>query len=103
MPIIETGPNACDAEVDTETQKKRLITRSYTYKDYDIVLAPNLYQSGEWGLQLYIKRHTDDAVTSKSFSGKNTFKTKEEAVYHCIEFGKQIIDGKIPTCTVSDL
>jgi hypothetical protein len=39
----------------------------------------------------------------KPFSASNTFKTKEEAIAHCYNFGKEIIDGKYENCTLDDL
>ncbi len=59
--------------------------------------------TGEWTINLCISKPRDDSVTEKTFNAGNTFKTEEEAVQHCIDFGMQIIDGKSKSCTVADL
>lgn len=75
-----------------------------TYKGYIIEAAPyQLSNSMEWTIGIYIRRDTGDKITSRNFSAANTFKTKEEAIQHCIDFGKRVIDGEIENCTVSDL
>jgi len=75
-----------------------------TYKGYLIEAAPyQLAESGEWTMQVNIYRDRGSQISEKPFSAKNRFKTKEEAIPHCFEFGKQIIDGKIENCNVDDL
>jgi len=59
--------------------------------------------TGEWTIHLCISKPRDDSVTEKIFNAGNAFKTEEEAVQHCIDFGMQIIDGKSESCTVEDL
>lgn len=77
---------------------------TFTYKGYIIEFAPyQLSGSMEWTVNIYVRRDTGDTISKKSFSVANSFKTKEEAIQHCIDFGKQIIDGEIKNCTVSDL
>jgi len=74
------------------------------YKGFEIRPAPHELQgSGEWTLHLYITKHHGSQTAEKPFNAANTFATKAEAERHCIEFGKQIIDGKIPNCTTDDL
>ena len=74
------------------------------YKGYMIHPTPlQLATSGEWTIDLCISKHRDGSVTEKKFDARNTFKTKKEAVQHCINFGMQIIDGKSEKCTVVDL
>jgi hypothetical protein len=34
---------------------------------------------------------------------ENTFSTKGEAAFHCIDFGKKIIDGETECYTIDDL
>ncbi len=60
-----------------------------------------LAESGEWTIEVNIMRKNGETV--KRFLSKNTFKTEKEAVYHSTEFGKLIIDEKIPDCSVSDI
>ncbi len=74
------------------------------YKGYLIRPATlQLAASGEWTLELYIAKDKDSEFVERKFSAGNTFKTEEEAIKHCINFGKQIIDGKSENCTVVDL
>ena len=77
---------------------------SIDYKGYEIRAAPRqLADSGEWTLNILIVRDTGTGLNNRSFSGSNRYKTNSEAVQHCFNFGKQIIDGKVEGCTVADL
>lgn len=74
------------------------------YKGYLIQAAPyRLAESGEFTLNISILHDAGDAINIRNFSAGNTFKTEEEAIYHCIVFGRQIINGKFENCSVSDL
>jgi hypothetical protein len=74
------------------------------YKGHVIRPAPlQLADSGEWSLELYIGKDKDNEYVERKFYTSNTFRTEEEAINHCINFGKQIIDGEINNCTVADL
>ncbi len=76
------------------------------YKDFELSSAPyQLAESDGWELRVVITKHHDSRgeTLTKSFTGKNTFKSKEEAEAHAIEFGKQIIDGNFPEFTIEDL
>ena len=75
-----------------------------TYKGFEIKPTPmQLRDSGKWTMDLAILRHRGNRVTERQFSAGNTFETKEEAILHCFNFGKQIIDGKSENCSVDDL
>jgi predicted nucleic acid-binding protein len=77
---------------------------SVPYKCYLIQAAPyQLADSGEWTINISIWHDTGSAVNIRNFSAANTFNKKEEAIQHCIIFGRQIIDGKFEDCTVTDL
>lgn len=81
-----------------------MIEKSTPYKGYIIEAAPyQLSNSMEWTINICIRRDTGDHISKKNFSVANTFKTKEEAIQHCIDFGRWIIDGEIENCTVTDL
>ena len=72
------------------------------YKDFIMWASPmQLAESGEWTLEVQIRRKNGDAV--KRFFSKNTFKTEREAVYHSEKYGKLIIDGKIAGCSISSI
>jgi hypothetical protein len=75
-----------------------------TYKGYLIHPTPQQVRtSGEWTINLCISKDSGGSVTEKIFSDGNTFKTEKEAIQHCIDFGRQIIDGDSENCTVADL
>jgi hypothetical protein len=75
-----------------------------TYNGYEIKAIPyQLADSEEWTVNITILKHRSDNVASRQFSASNTFKSRDEAVKHCLAFGQQIIDGKSNNCTVADL
>jgi hypothetical protein len=75
-----------------------------SYQGFIIEAVPHqLAESKEWTLNINIFKDTGSQTTVRPFSTRNTFDTKEEAIQHCFNFGRQIIDGKIPNCTVKDL
>jgi hypothetical protein len=77
---------------------------SIQYKEYIIEAIPlQLRDSGEWTTDIRIRRFRLDKLHYRAFSAGNTFKTEEEAIQRCIDFGKRIIDGEIKNCTVTDL
>ena len=77
---------------------------SIGYKGYEIQAVPyQLADSGNWTLEILIVRHTGTEIKLRKFGGNNRFKTKDEAVQYCFNFGKQTIDGKVKNCTVADL
>jgi hypothetical protein len=76
----------------------------FPYKGFWIHPTPlQLRDTGEWPMELVIEKQTNTGVVERRFSAGNTFKTEEEAIQHCINFGKRIIDGESENCTVADL
>ena len=74
------------------------------YREFEIKASPyQLAESGDWSLNIYITHHRGGETREKNFSAATTFKTREEAIQHCHNFGKQIIDGGVPGCTLDDL
>lgn len=74
------------------------------YKGYIIHAVPyKLADSGKWTIDIDIMRDDGNKINIQHFSAENTLKTKEEAIYHCIRFGQQVIDGKFENCAVRDL
>ena len=83
--------------------KERSIQNA-TYKGYEIQATPHqLANSGKWEINIQIFHDLEDEMGLRQFSSSNSFKARDEAVAHCINFGKQIIDGKIENCTVGGL
>ncbi len=71
------------------------------YNGFVICAAPhNLAASGRWTVNITIERHRGDRVLDKHFSAADAFDTRNEAVHHCFQFGKRIIDGEEPGLTV---
>ncbi len=74
------------------------------YKEFTIRPGPmQLADSLEWTVNVYIERDTGNMTVQRNFSAANTFKTKEEAIAHCINFARQIIDGQAKGMSVSDM
>ena len=74
------------------------------YKGYLIrPTSVQLVDTGRWNIEIYISKDRGSEITERKFSASNTFNTQEEAIQHCVNFGKQIIDGKSENCTVGDL
>ena len=75
-----------------------------SYKGYLIQAAPKrLVDSGNWTTDISILHDTSGAVSIRQFSAGNEFNSESEAIQHCINFGREIIDGKFEDCTVDDL
>ena len=70
------------------------------YKGFDIY--PQSFQlrdTEKWTIEVTVMKRN----VAKGFSASNTFDTEEEALKHASEFGRQIIDGKISSCSIDDL
>lgn len=78
--------------------------QTVSYKGYQI--RPSARQrrdSLRWTTNLIILFDKAYEIVERQFFAANTFDTEEEAIQACVEFGRQIIDGRIPNCTVTDL
>ena len=74
--------------------------RRVTYKGYVIEAHPHqLADDSRWTLNVTLSRHDGEQLIEQSFSAANLFDTEEEAMQHCINFGRQIIDGQVAGCT----
>lgn len=65
-------------------------------------ITPRTFQirgSGDWTLDIIIASRT----RRRGFSGSKRFPTEEAAVRGCLAFGRRIIDGRVPHCSVDDL
>lgn len=73
---------------------------SLTYRGWTI--TPRTFQirgSWEWTLDLVIGYRTK----RRAFSGPETFRTEEAAIRGCHAFGRRIIDGRVPYCSLEGL
>ena len=74
------------------------------YKGYQIEAVPfQLAESGEWTVNIHILRDKGYEINVRSYSAGNRFKSEDEAIRHCLDFGKRIIDGQIENLSVDDL
>lgn len=69
------------------------------YTGFEIEAHPTQLKTGEWTVEARIWR----ANVVKPFYASNTFKSREEAIAGCVEFGRRIIDGEIPGFSGTDL
>ncbi len=100
----KTKSSASNNIHSTSLSEKEMPMTSVPYKGYIIDAAPyKLAESKGWSINIHIMHDTGDAINTKNFSAANIFATQEEAIQHCIEFGRRIIDGEIENCTVDDL
>ena len=77
---------------------------TYEYRGYVIDPLPRQLQDSEkWTTNIHIEHYVGSEVRVHPYHAADTFDTKKEAIEACVEFGRQIIDGKIPNCTVEDL
>jgi hypothetical protein len=74
-----------------------------SYKGYVIRPVPLALADGRWNHEVYVVREREYKLVERKFFSAAYFATREEAIAHCIAFGKQIIDGTVPNCSVDDL
>jgi hypothetical protein len=65
--------------------------------------SQQLSETGYWTLRVFITRYEDNRIRVREFLANNEYRSGEEAVKHCLLFGKRIIDGHIRNCSVEDL
>ncbi len=73
---------------------------SLTYRGFTI--TPRTFQirgSGRWTLDLVITHRW----RRRAFSGPTTFRSEQAAVRGCFAYGRRIIDGLVPDCSLEDL
>jgi hypothetical protein len=73
---------------------------SVTYRGCTI--TPRTFQihgSRQWTLDLVIASR----MRRRAFSGPRTYQTEQAAIRGCHAFGRRIIDGLVPDCSVDDL
>jgi hypothetical protein len=75
--------------------------KAVTYRGYTIRPAPRqLVDTGQWELNVFISWSTDEEEESRHFYMTARHATEDEATAHCIAYGQQIIDGKVPGSSV---
>jgi len=77
------------------------MTEAVSYKGYTVQPAPRqLVETDQWELNVFISWTTGDDEDSRHFVKTGRYATEEEATAHCLNFGHQIIDGKISGLSV---
>ncbi len=75
---------------------------STRYKGYDLEpLSVKSADTNEWMTSIRISKPSPSDYQTQPFDSTTTFKSKEEADSYSIYVGKQIIDGKHPTCKLN--
>jgi len=92
-----------NSDIDDWLKKKTIKYDRLVYKGYEIEACPYPVYKSKWMINLKIWKHNGSDSINRSFSGSNTYDSKEEALKHCFNLGKKIIDGKVEKCTVEDL
>jgi len=70
------------------------------YKGFDLYPSScELRDTGKWTMKVTIMKLN----VARSFDASNTFETEVESLSRAVEFGRRIIDGEVPKCTVEDL
>lgn len=87
---------------DPPRQRGRTLS-GISYKGYVIRPAPLRLADGHWNHEVYVALDRGYELVERKFFSAATFSTREEAVAHCIVFGKQIIDGAASNCSIDDL
>ena len=68
---------------------------SIDYKGHKIRAMPyQLAKSNRWALEFLIFSPNGNSILAKMFSAVNTYETEKEAVLHCLNLGKKIIDSE---------
>lgn len=74
------------------------------YKGYEIhATSYQLAETSEWKIEIHIAVFRNDQIKSRQFIAGNRYKTREEAVQHCFNFGERIICGQVVNLSVADL
>ena len=66
-----------------------------TYKGFEIQAAPSHLRSGVWTVKIHISIERGGNTLSRTCDALDTFPTRKEAMWHCFDFGKQVIDGQV--------
>lgn len=70
--------------------------RRENYKGYIIEASPHqLAESGMWTLNGNIESHFGAGVDVQPYSAANCYPTKEMAIEHTLNRGRQIVNGRV--------
>jgi len=70
------------------------------YKGFQIIPKPHeLRDSHKWTLVVHLMRHN----VVRAYYARNTYDSRSDAISGCLAFGRDIIDGRVPSISVFDL
>lgn len=72
------------------------------YAGYAIRPRPFHRQGGEWTLDVEIWRDASSGLAVHQFRGLETFPSQGAAVAACLQYARDIIDGRVPGLSVVD-
>lgn len=78
-------------------------SNSTPYKGYGINPKPRKNDTNKWDTHISIERYDSGILSEKAFSTANLHNSEAEAIAFCIQYGRDIIDGKVVGCTINDL
>jgi hypothetical protein len=81
------------------------MSNAMLYRGYRIRPMPKQrVDTGRWTLDIQIWRDRGYELRALPFiAPRNTFRTRDEALAGCVHFGREVIDGKVAGCSVSEL
>ena len=94
------------ADIDEWFKKGTAYPDRIRYKDFEIEASPypvSVDGVKKWSLNIFIWKHKGYESVSQPFTGSNTYESKGEAMGHCFNLGKKIIDGEIEGCSVEGM
>jgi hypothetical protein len=66
------------------------------YKGYVIEANPRqLAENSMWTVSINIEKHSGAGVDVQEYSAANQYASKEMAIDHCLNFGRQIVNGRV--------
>ena len=75
-----------------------------SYRGYVIRARPDQRRdTGEWTRNIQIWRDRGSELSARPFIVGGAFRTRDEAVAGCVQFGRAIIDGEVAGCSVVEL
>jgi len=94
---VSVFENATKTRAEDVSKLLNEVEHSIMYKGYEIRAAPHLRDAPRrWSVDVDIIRDDGRTVRKQHYNAANTFLSEEEAVVHCLEFGRRIIDGEVP-------
>jgi hypothetical protein len=75
------------------TDPNSTIPREVRYEGFMLQARPLPLREGGWTTEVRISRNN----VVVPFTASNMWDTEDQAVIQCLEFGKRVVDGEVPT------